>query len=120
MVKRHVLRVEPRSGLVQISPGKVDHDVLYGLDFVLDEARIHGFKVIISLVDNWKYPGGVDEYVDWSKSAPKRKQHRPADQSGDFDDQVWLGHVLGGPGSLMQWFPRVRDLDAVLVVLHTM
>lgn len=78
----------PGCGLAQISPGKVDHDVLYGLDFVLDEARIHGFKVIISLVDNWKYPGGVDEYVDWSKSAPKRKQHRPADQSGDFDDQV--------------------------------
>lgn len=76
--------------LFQIGPGKVDHDVLYGLDFVLDEARLHGFKVIISLVDNWKYPGGVDEFVDWSKSAPKRHQKRPADQAGDFDDQVCI------------------------------
>jgi mannan endo-1,4-beta-mannosidase len=74
--------------LCQIVAGKVDHDVLYGLDFVLDEARLHGFKVIISLVDNWKYHGGVDEFVDWSRSAPKRKQKRPADQAGDFDDQA--------------------------------
>lgn len=32
--------------------------------------------------------GGVDEVVDWSKTAPKRKQKRPADSSGDFDDKV--------------------------------
>jgi hypothetical protein len=32
--------------------------------------------------------GGVDEIVDWSKTAPKRKQKRPADSAGDFDDKV--------------------------------
>ena len=32
--------------------------------------------------------GGVDEIVDWSKSAPKRKFKRPADTAGDFDDKV--------------------------------
>lgn len=26
--------------------------------------------------------------VDWSKTAPKRKQKRPADHAGDFDDKV--------------------------------
>ncbi len=89
--------------------------MLYGLDFVLDEARIHGFKVIISLVDNWKYPGGVDEYVDWSKSAPKRKQHRPADQSGDFDDQVWLGQVLGSFNVSRNGFLRARPYGVEVV-----
>ena len=33
-------------------------------------------------------PGGVDEIVDWSKTAPKRKYKRPADTAGDFDDKV--------------------------------
>jgi len=33
-------------------------------------------------------PGGVDEIVDWSKTAPKRKFKRPADTAGDFDDKV--------------------------------
>ena len=32
--------------------------------------------------------GGVDEIVDWSKTAPKRKYKRPADTAGDFDDKV--------------------------------
>ena len=32
--------------------------------------------------------GGVDEIVDWSKTAPKRKFKRPADTAGDFDDKV--------------------------------
>lgn len=32
--------------------------------------------------------GGVDEIVDWSKTAPKRTQKRPADSAGDFDDKV--------------------------------
>ena len=32
--------------------------------------------------------GGVDEIVDWSRTAPKRKSKRPADTAGDFDDKV--------------------------------
>lgn len=26
--------------------------------------------------------------LEWSKTVPKRTQKRPAEQSGDFDDQV--------------------------------
>ena len=37
--------------------------------------------------------GGVDEIVDWSKTAPKRKQKRPADSAGDFDDKVGAAHL---------------------------
>ena len=29
-------------------------------------------QVIVSLIDNWKYYNGVDQYVDWSTTAPVR------------------------------------------------
>lgn len=41
-----------------------------------------------SRISEWARAGGVDEIVDWSKTAPKRKQKRPADSAGDFDDKV--------------------------------
>jgi hypothetical protein len=93
------------------------------LDWLLDEARLHGLRVVLSFIDNWKYPGtrrrpsqrmqwpppcvmpvpasfrriragcllrclllragGVDEYVDWSLTAPRRTQARPRDEEGD-------------------------------------
>lgn len=28
------------------------------LDWLLDEARLHGLRVVLSFCDNWKYPGG--------------------------------------------------------------
>ena len=38
-----------------------NEDMFQGLDFVIAEAGKAGLKVILSLVDNWKYHGGVDE-----------------------------------------------------------
>ena len=32
--------------------------------------------------------GGVDQLLDWSKTAPPRKQTHPGDKEGDFDDKV--------------------------------
>ena len=49
------------------------------------QARRCGIRVILSLVDNWKYPGGVDEVVDWSPTAPRRTQDRPPDKEGDSE-----------------------------------
>lgn len=40
--------------------------------------------MILSLIDNWKYYNGVDQYLDWSKTAPKRTVKPPfQDLSGD-------------------------------------
>ncbi|CAK0746787.1 hypothetical protein CVIRNUC_001718 [Coccomyxa viridis] len=69
-------------------PGLYNDDAWEALDRVLDEARRAGLKVMLSFLDNWKYIGGVDEIVDWSRTAPKRKSKRPADTAGDFDDKA--------------------------------
>ena len=31
------------------------------LDWLLDEARLHGLRVVLSFIDNWKYPGGYGQ-----------------------------------------------------------
>ena len=62
---------------------------LAALDALLRAAERHGIRVILSLLDNWHYEGGVDSLVDASETAPARTQPRPTDDaSGDFD---WRG-----------------------------
>ncbi|KAK9820359.1 hypothetical protein WJX72_009412 [[Myrmecia] bisecta] len=73
---------------LQASPGMYNEDVFEGLDFIVEEARLHGLRVIISFADNWKLAGGVDEFVDWSNTAPKRTRMRPSDEVGDADFTV--------------------------------
>jgi mannan endo-1,4-beta-mannosidase len=68
----------------QTAPGVYDERGLKALDFVLETARKYGLQVILSLIDNWKYYNGVDQYMDWSKTAPKRTMKPPfQDLSGD-------------------------------------
>ena len=67
----------------QKKPGEYDETALHSLDYILDEARRYGIRVVLSFVDNWKYYNGVDQYIDWSETAPKRTMERPRDKEGD-------------------------------------
>ena len=58
------------------------------------------------------HAGGVDQIVDWSKTAPKRKQKRPADDAGDFDDKV-------PPAMQLLHQPGTQPLPPVLQVACT-
>eukprot|EP00803_Ostreobium_quekettii_P000277 evm.model.scf_996.1 EVM.evm.TU.scf_996.1 scf_996:6145-15734(-) len=76
----------------QEKPGKYSEKGFRALDYILDEARRHGMHVILSMVDNWKYYNGVDQYVDWSSTVPQRTRERPTEHDGDptpgmFDDE---------------------------------
>jgi mannan endo-1,4-beta-mannosidase len=75
---------------VQTGPGDVEYQSLLGLDYVITQAQAYGMKVLLSLADNWKYPGGVDQYVDWSATTPERgaAHPRPPDTEGDTDNTV--------------------------------
>ncbi|CAG9464086.1 unnamed protein product [Pedinophyceae sp. YPF-701] len=70
---------------LQLSPGTYSREALEGLDRVLFEASRAGLRVILSLADNWKAPGGVEEYLDWSRSVPKRDTTLPEDDEGNVD-----------------------------------
>ncbi|KAF9590036.1 hypothetical protein IFM89_030186, partial [Coptis chinensis] len=51
---------------LQISPGRFDERVFQGLDRVIAEARKHGIRLILSLVNNLHHFGGKTQYVKWA------------------------------------------------------
>lgn len=54
---------------LQTAPGEYNEGIFRGFDYVLDEARKHGIRLILSFTDNWPMFGGADEYVRWSSTA---------------------------------------------------
>ncbi|XP_042518847.1 mannan endo-1,4-beta-mannosidase 2 [Macadamia integrifolia] len=51
---------------LQISPGQFDERVFGALDNVIAEARRHGIRLILSLVNNLQNFGGKTQYVKWA------------------------------------------------------
>ena len=60
---------------------------LQGLDFVLSEARKHGIKMILSLVNSYDSFGGRKQYVQWA---------REQGQSIGSDDEFFTNPVVKG------------------------
>ncbi|KAK8655277.1 hypothetical protein V6N13_107865 [Hibiscus sabdariffa] len=51
---------------LQISPGQFDERVFKALDYVIAEARKHGIRLLLSLVNNLQPYGGKTQYVNWA------------------------------------------------------
>lgn len=45
----------------QESPGVFNEVTFRALDWLLDEARRNGIRIILSFADNWKYPGAAPQ-----------------------------------------------------------
>ncbi|XP_074573361.1 mannan endo-1,4-beta-mannosidase 1-like [Curcuma longa] len=56
-------------GALQVSPGVYDEHVFKALDFVVSEAQKQGFRLIMTLVNNYKELGGRAQYVEWARTA---------------------------------------------------
>lgn len=54
----------------QDEPGNYNDNTFKALDYILNEARKHGIRVILSFVDNWKYYNGVDQVGIFSACYP--------------------------------------------------
>ncbi|WRX26176.1 Glycoside hydrolase [Theobroma cacao] len=54
---------------LQISPGVFNERVFRGLDYVIVEARKHGIRLVLSLVNNLNNFGGKAQYVRWAQEA---------------------------------------------------
>ncbi|GLJ32747.1 hypothetical protein SUGI_0659310 [Cryptomeria japonica] len=61
---------------LQISPGVYDEKVFKALDFVVNEAKSYGIRLVLSLVNNYKDFGGKAQYVEWA--------NKSAGQEDDF------------------------------------
>lgn len=44
------------------SPGSYKEMMFRGLDYFLDEARKHGIRVVLNLMDNWQEAGGIPQF----------------------------------------------------------
>lgn len=51
---------------LQISPGRYDEKVFRALDHVIAEARQHGIRLLLCLVNNLQAYGGKTQYVKWA------------------------------------------------------
>lgn len=68
--KLNVLRtwahtVSPQYAL-ELSPGEYSEAAFRGLDYLLNEARKRGIRVLLVLIDNWSETNGVDQIVKWA------------------------------------------------------
>jgi len=53
---------------LQLSPGHFDERVFQALDYVIAEARQHGIRLLLSLVNNWHDFGGKAQYIKWARA----------------------------------------------------
>ncbi|GAV70414.1 Cellulase domain-containing protein [Cephalotus follicularis] len=51
---------------LQISPGRFNERAFKALDYVIAEARQHGIRLLLSLVNNLQAFGGKTQYVKWA------------------------------------------------------
>ncbi|OIW01583.1 hypothetical protein TanjilG_23894 [Lupinus angustifolius] len=51
---------------LQISPGRFSEETFKALDYVIAEAREHGIRLLLSLVNNLHAYGGKTQYVKWA------------------------------------------------------
>lgn len=51
--------------VIQYRPGVFNQHAFRGLDYVVYQARLHGIRLLIPLVNNWDDYGGMNTYVRW-------------------------------------------------------
>ena len=49
------------------APGVYNEMVFRGLDYLLDECRKRGIRVLLVLTDNWQPVGGADQFLGWGR-----------------------------------------------------
>lgn len=73
---------------VQPAPGRFSEAALRGLDYLLDEARKRGIRLILALASNWTPTGGVPEYLKWGGSTKQVDFFTDAKIQGMYKDWV--------------------------------
>src|SRR5215471_258525 len=74
-----------------IKPGHFNEDAFRTLDKVLEVANRVGVRVVIPLVDNWKWWGGIEQYADWRA---KRAEFFWTDPDVIADFKKTVGYIV--------------------------
>ncbi len=94
VVRAHTLGISVGCSLcVEPSRGHFNATALAHIDYAVKAARDHGLRLIIPLVDNWRYyHGGKHTFTDWRGIADEDQFYTNKTVIGDFEQ--YIGHLL--------------------------
>ncbi|KAJ4790408.1 hypothetical protein LUZ62_041654 [Rhynchospora pubera] len=78
---------------LQLSPGVYDEHVFQALDYVISEAKNHGIRLILSLVNNFKDFGGRAQYVKWAQQAGEAVNSKDDFYTNELVKQYYRNHI---------------------------
>jgi mannan endo-1,4-beta-mannosidase len=67
------------SAVMQFAPGRYNERSLHALDYVVAKAKEYSLRLVLTLVDNWDYYGGMNQYVKWLNANSLAKGHLQAE-----------------------------------------
>ncbi|CAD5178062.1 unnamed protein product [Musa acuminata subsp. malaccensis] len=79
---------------LQSSPGVYNEKMFQGLDFAVSEAKNHGIRLVMSLINNFKDFGGKTQYVQWARDAGEAIKTDDDFYTNAKVKQYYKNHVL--------------------------
>jgi mannan endo-1,4-beta-mannosidase len=74
-------------------PGQYNENIFRGLDYLLDEARKRGVRVLLALTDNWQQTGGADQMLSWATGQDQSQIIHEDFFSNTKAKQIYKDHV---------------------------
>lgn len=94
---------------VQPEPGKFNERALQQVDYVLDSAKRHGIRLVMTLCDNWDfYTGGRQQFLKWRGITDHSKFW--VDPGCKADYKAYPGRTTGSLNTEEDMKVRVRML----------
>jgi mannan endo-1,4-beta-mannosidase len=56
----------PSEKALQPQPGKFDENIMYGLDYLLNELGKRNMKAVLHFTNTWDWSGGLGQYLQWN------------------------------------------------------
>lgn len=77
---------------MNLAPSLGAQEVFQGLDYVMDEARQRGLKVILAFGSNWTPVGGIPQYLQWAGTADRQQFYVSPQIIGWYKD--WISTLI--------------------------
>jgi len=61
----------PSEKALMPQPGKFNENIMYGLDYLLNEMGKRDMKAVLHFTNTWDWSGGIDQYLEWNGYGPQ-------------------------------------------------